>query len=142
MKNEVSARHDFLLDPFFDGLMGGNVGEAYLNGLEMRTDIKDDGTNYVLDIDLPGVDKKDIHVSLEDEYLTVKAAKTETEEEKGKKGSYLHRERYSGVASRSYYVGDIEEKNIKASFTNGVLTLTLPKEAEKKAEAAHTIAIQ
>lgn len=96
----------------------------------MKTDIKKEGDNYVMEIDLPGVIKEDISLSLEKGYLTVivKANKT-TENE------YIIRERVSGEYGRRYYVGnDITEEDVKAAFTNGVLTLTFPieKKVEKK----------
>lgn len=122
--------------------MGPSIYDHYMKGLEMKTDIQDNGTNYVMEVELPGIDKKDINVSLEDEYLTIKANVNAGSDEKDKKGLFIHRERYSGVASRSYYVGNVEEKDIKANYTNGILTLTIPKEAAKKAEQAHSISIQ
>jgi len=108
----------------------------------MKTDIKDDGANYLMEVELPGIEKKDITVSLKDEYLTIKANVNAESEDKAKKGDFIHRERYTGVATRSYYVGEVDMKSIKARYLNGVLTLTIPKEAEKKAEEAHTISIE
>ncbi len=61
--------------------------------------------------------------------------------ENDKKGNYIHRERFSGVTTRSYYVGEIEEKDVKASYNNGVLTINFPKEDAKKIEAKHAINI-
>ena len=83
---------------------------------------KDDSKN------LPGFDKKDISVSLKNGYLTVNAAKQEKEEDGHK---YVRRERnYS--CSRSYYVGEgITEKDVKAKYENGILSLTVPKETKE-----------
>ena len=94
----------------------------------MKTDIRLVNNNYVLDIDLPGYDKKDINITLEDGYLTVKAKKVYTDEEKNNKGDYVRRERFTGTCSRSYYVGEIDDQCIDAKFENGVLTLSFPKE--------------
>jgi HSP20 family protein len=141
MKNDVAERGNFFLDLFPEGFMGPSIYDHYMKGLEMKTDIKDEGANYVMEVELPGIDKKDIGISLEDEYLTIKANVNGTDEEKEKKTSFIHRERYNGVATRSYYVGNVAEKDIKANYNNGVLTLTIPKETEKDTKA-HTIAIQ
>jgi HSP20 family protein len=141
MKNDVAERGNFFLDLFPEGFMGPSIYDHYMKGLEMKTDIKDEGANYVMEVELPGIDKKDIGISLEDEYLTIKANVNGTDEEKEKKASFIHRERYNGVATRSYYVGNVAEKDIKANYNNGVLTLTIPKETEKDMKA-HTIAIQ
>lgn len=144
MKNELmNYNEDSLFDPLFDFFAPANFYEPkYVRGLAMKTDIKEDEKNYVMDVDLPGIDKKDIDISLNNGYLTIKAKANTDTGEKDKKGGFVHRERFSGTASRSYYVGDIDEKAIAATFANGVLTLTFPKENEKKEELEHRIAIK
>ena len=104
----------------------------------MKTDIQENKNGYTLDIEMPGYNKDDINISLEDGYVTVSAKKQEKAESND--NVYLRRER-SVSCSRSYYVGEVEEADIKATFDNGVLTLLLPKEKEKIA-APHTIKIQ
>lgn len=74
-------------------------------GSLMKTDIKETADSYVLDIDMPGIDKKDIGIELRDGYLTVSAKKEESSEEKGEH-HYLRRERSYGACSRSFYVGE------------------------------------
>ena len=82
----------------------------------MKTDIKEDGDHYEMDIDLPGYDKDDVSAEVKDGYLTISANKTEDKDEKDDDGKYLRRERYVGSMSRSFYVGDdMTEKDIKAS---------------------------
>lgn len=112
-----------LFDEFFKSTFNKEEGN-----LNMKTDIRLVNNNYVLDIDLPGYDKKDINITLEDGYLTVKAKKVYTDEEKNNKGDYVRRERFTGTCSRSYYVGEIDDQCIYAKFENGVLTLSFPKE--------------
>ena len=146
MKNEPTVREDGqnLLDPFFDDFFGFPEfrGMNHLaRGLAMKTDIKQENDSYVMDIELPGFDKKDIRISLKDGYLTVAAEKTESSDDT-KKGKYCHVERYSGMTSRSYYVGNIDEKMVKASYDKGILTLSFPKQEKKELENQHTIAIQ
>ena len=106
----------------------------------MKTDVKEKEGNYVLEIDIPGYDKEDIKIELEDGYITVTATKNEEKEDKNAK--YLRRERFSGMCSRSYYAGDnVKEEDIKANFKNGILTIEFPKEAEKKLEEKKYIPI-
>ena len=112
-----------LFDEFFKSTFNKEEGN-----LNMKTDIRLVNNNYVLDIDLPGYDKKDINITLEDGYLTVKAKKVYTDEEKNNKGDYVRRERFTGTCSRSYYVGEIDDQCIDAKFENGVLTLSFHKE--------------
>ena len=91
-------------------------------------------------IDVPGYDKEDIKIELQDGYLTVSAEKNEEKEDKHAK--YLKRERFTGMCSRSYYVGDnLKEEDIKANFKNGILTIEFPKEVEKKVEEKKYIPI-
>ena len=107
----------------------------------MKTDIKETEDQYVLSIDLPGFKKEDVKIHLKDGYLNVSAeSKSEEEDNSGK---YLRRERYTGSMTRSFYVGEeLTEEDVKAKFGNGVLTLSLPKEAPKKIEEPKYIAIE
>ena len=100
----------------------------------MKTDVKDAGDHYELDIDMPGFDKKDIKAELKDGYMTISATTDKNTDEKDKDGKYIRRERYYGSCSRSFYVGEnVEESNIKARFENGILKLSVPKSEDMKA---------
>ena len=99
----------------------------------MKTDIKEVGGNYEISMDLPGFHKEDVKIQLKDGYLTVQASRTEAKDEKEENGKYIHKERYTGQCSRSFYVGkDLEHEDIHAKYDNGVLTVTFPVEAKKK----------
>lgn len=110
----------------------------------MKTDIKEEGDHYELDIDMPGYDKDDVSAEIKDGYLTVSANKTENNDEKDDNGKYLRRERFVGSMSRSFYVGDdMTESDIKAAFKNGTLSVCVPKKEEKKqVPEKHVIAIE
>lgn len=110
----------------------------------MKTDIKEEGDHYELDIDMPGYDKDDVSAEIKDGYLTVSANKTENNDEKDDNGKYLRRERFVGSMSRSFYVGDdMTEDDIKAAFKNGTLSVCVPKKEEKKqVPEKHVIAIE
>jgi len=108
----------------------------------MRTDVKEHEDGYEMDIDLPGFKKDEITLTLENGYLSVAAAKGLDKDQKDKKGKLIRQERYAGSMQRSFYVGEnIKEDSIKASFENGVLKLTFPKEEAPKLPEKHTIAI-
>ena len=101
----------------------------------MRTDIQEKDDHYVLDVDLPGFKKDQIHLSLENGYLTVSAAKGLDKEETAKKGKMIYQERYEGALQRSFYVGEaVTEEDITARFENGVLQITVPKKKEQLPE--------
>ncbi len=99
----------------------------------MKTDIKESGDNYVLEVDLPGFDKKDVSLELDNGYLSITAKREhKVEEDDEKKGNFIRRERSFGQFSRSFYVGDIEEDDIDAKLENGILTIRLPKEKKEQ----------
>ena len=93
-----------------------------------RTDIREAGSNYEVEMELPGVKKEDIHARLENGYLTIQASQNHNREEKDNNGNFIRRERYQGSISRSFYVGDrVQQGDINASFDQGVLHLTIPR---------------
>lgn len=107
----------------------------------MKTDVRETEDSYELDIDLPGFKKDEINVDLKDGYLTISAAKGLDKDEKDKKGKYIRQERYAGACSRSFYVGDVEPKDVSASYEDGILKLSMPKQAKKDLPKSTSIAI-
>ena len=132
MKNELTRRNDFdffdeAMHDFFPAFYGysGKHSQKY-----MRTDIKENENDYLMEVEIPGAEKNDIHVDLKDGYLNVSVNRSEKTDE-GKKDNYIHRER-SFSCQRSYYVGDIRKEDIKAKYDNGILSVSIPKESEHK----------
>ena len=95
-----------------------------------NTDIRETDTDYVLEADLPGFNKEDIHVDIAQDTLTISAERHSQHEDKEKKGSYIRCERSYGSYERSFSLEGVDTDAIKASFVNGVLTLTMPKRVE------------
>ncbi len=91
------------------------------------TDIKDNGDSYLLEADLPGFKKEDIHVDIQNGYLTISAERHSEDEKKDSKGNVIHSERSFGSFSRSFNLSGIDEDKITASYKDGVLALTMPK---------------
>ena len=109
----------------------------------MKTDVKETEEGYEVDIDLPGFKTEEIHLELNDGYLTISTEKSLEKEDKNKKGRMLRQERYAGVMQRSFYVGDsITEEDVKASYESGVLHLMIPKKDAPKAPEKKTIQIE
>ena len=101
----------------------------------MRTDVKEIDNNYVLEMELPGFNKDDISVELHEGYLTITGTKSSNVDEKDNNGNIIRQERFSGSCSRSFYVGDeVKQEDIKASYNNGELKISLPKTASKQIE--------
>ncbi len=111
----------------FDGFRNA-FGES-TNFSMMQTDIKEDKDGYTVLMNMPGVDKKDVKMDFADGYLTVSVNHEETNDEK-KDGKFVRRERRMVKGSRSFYLGDIDEEQIKAKFENGVLNVSLKKAKE------------
>ena len=114
-----------LLDSFanFERNFFGNTGRSF------NTDIQDTGKEYVLEAELPGFKKEDIHVEVQDGVLTISAKHEEKQDEKDEKsGKYVRRERRYGSYQRSFNLNGVDAKNIQGAYENGVLKLTLPKE--------------
>ena len=93
-----------------------------------RTDVTDTGDAYKLEAELPGFKKDDIQIDVENDVLTISAKRSE--EKKDEKHNVVKRERFYGSFSRSFDVSGINVDGIEASYTDGVLTLTMPKKQE------------
>src|SRR5210317_1867593 len=95
-------------------------------------DIEEEDDRYLIKADLPGVDKKDIDVKLENGVLSIRGEK-QTEKETGK-GTKRHRtERFHGTFARSFTLPDaVKAEKVDASYKDGVLSLTIPKAEEAK----------
>ena len=99
----------------------------------MKTDIRETENAYILESDLPGFSREDIHAEINNGYLTIRAEHKSENEDKNE--SYLRRERSYGSFSRTFDLDGIDAEAITASFKNGVLTLELPKMQQKVEEA-------
>ena len=131
--------------PFFDNSAENNV-EKKLYGHNaknvMKTDIKELEGGYELEIDLPGFTKEEVTAELKDGYLTISAAKgLDKDEQEKETGKYIRRERYAGNLSRSFYIGDVKQEDVKAAFKNGILSISVPKEDKKAKEEKKYITI-
>ncbi len=126
---------------FFGGRPFGG-SEGVFGGLaEFKTDIQDKGDSYLLEADLPGFRKEDIHIDLDGDTMTIRAERHSEREQKDKEGNYLRCERSYGSYQRSFDVSGIEESGLKAEYTDGVLKLTMPKK-QQTVSSARRIEIQ
>ena len=115
-------------------LYGKNVSRL------MKTDVKETDEGYEVDVDLPGFNKDEIKLELNNGYLTISTEKSLNKENKGK---MLRQERYVGTMQRSFYVGgSITEEDIKAKYENGVLSLVIPKKEARKVPEKKQILIE
>ncbi len=124
------------MDSLFDQLFPGNrseetTGKQASSILIPQLDIAESEKHYHLSLDIPGIDEKDVDISVENGVLTVTGERTQQEVVKDKT---FHRvERSHGTFRRSVKLPEqVNVDKITASFTNGVLDIDIPKIAEKK----------
>ena len=113
--------------------------DSFFKGDEnIKSDIYEKDGRLVVEMEAPGYTKDDINISIDKGTLSISFEKEEEDEENKK---YLHRERksYSKV-TRTFYLGDVSEDKIDASFKNGVLVVSAPK--KKEIETKKTISIK
>ena len=91
-----------------------------------KVDVEDNGNEYLIEAEVPGIDKKDINVELNDGKLMISITRDENSE--SKKKNFIHRERRYSSMSRSIYLEDAKPDGIKAKLENGLLKVVVPKE--------------
>ena len=132
MRNYITNYDPFF---FFFFLRENNCSASHM----MKTDIKENKTDYQMFIELPEVKKEDTRITLENGYLKITATLNKEEENDE---DYIYRERSYGEFSRSYYVGDtVKLEDVSAKLENGVLTVNIKKRSEKEIEKEHLVQI-
>jgi HSP20 family protein len=116
----------------FDNFLGGFEMEPFmgrpLGAFSPSVDIKDSEKEIRVSAELPGMDDKDVDVSLSKDSLTIRGEKREEKEDKGK--DYYRMERSYGSFSRTIPLpAEVDTDKAKAEFKKGLLTVTLPKTA-------------
>lgn len=124
------------MDRVFDAFLGRGTGRfpvlSPAGGDEAITpsiDVRETDKELVVEAELPGMDEKDVNVTLHDGVLAIKGEKKAEREEK--KDNYHLMERSYGSFERSFRVGDnVDPDQVKATFEKGVLKVTMPKRPE------------
>lgn len=110
-------------DDFFRSFFGS---EPAMN--PFRVDVRDKGDHYLLEAELPGMSREQVHVDVDDGVLTISADINEHSEEEKKE--YVFSERRWGHMQRSFTLNQVNEEGIRAEYVDGILKLTLPKLVE------------
>lgn len=116
------------VDDIFDRLM---MRPLLRGGMEVepqiKMDVKEADGKYVVNAEIPGVNKDDIHVTVDGNRVSISAEiKQEKETKEGER--VIRCERHYGMASRSFTLSDeVDQSKVEAKYNNGVLELTLPK---------------
>jgi HSP20 family protein len=118
------------LNDFFRAFWGEGEGEALWTP---QMDVHENKDAYKVRLDLPGLEKKDIQVSVQDNVLTVRGERRNQSEDKDEKGTWHRVERYSGSFERSLRLGSgVDAGAVKADYKDGVLSVTIPKKEAAK----------
>ena len=121
-RNDVANWEDSmnsLVSDFFNDMMD-------LADVGFKTDIKEDEDNYYIEAELPGLNKEDINIELNNDHLVISATNEETKEEEEE--NYIRRERRAGSYQRAFALDNVNEDEIEAEYDEGLLKVTLPKE--------------
>ena len=113
------------VEQLFDNFVGSPLLSSLYEKQYMRADIKEDEKEYIVEVELPGVKKEEIDVSIDNDVLTISVNRNEQVEEKTEQ--YIRQERRVGSFSRSFYIDNVDIDNVSAKFENGILTVVLPK---------------
>jgi HSP20 family protein len=102
--------------------------------------IREDEKNYILDLAIPGIDKKDLKIDINEDVLTI-SSETQNEKEENKDG-YKRKEFSYSSFCRSFYIPENTDKEkIEGNYKDGVLSVTLPKLTEEKSKISREIKI-
>lgn len=124
LQREMNDLFDNFFRSFDIALFGSRMGE-----FTPRVDVSETDKEIKVSAELPGMDERDIEVTLNKDSLTIKGEKKEEKEDKGK--DYYRMERSYGSFSRTIPLPlEVETDRAEATFKKGVLTVTLPKTAK------------
>lgn len=131
--NELTRFEPFFdMKNFFRGFPLSPLVRDFEYEPQIKMDVNESDSAYLVKADIPGVNKDDIHISVDGNLVSISAeVKKEKEEKKGE--SIIRCERYFGKVSRSFTLGgDVDADKVQAKYTDGVLEVTLPKKANGK----------
>ena len=129
-KNTLSRTEDIFND-FFDGFFNDDFFTP-MRALDNRfggfkVDVSEQDDKFLIEADLPGIDKENVKIEYDNKYLTISARREESKEVNEE--NYLRRERQCGEYRRSFYIDNIQSEDIDATFKNGVLKVELRKKS-------------
>ena len=126
LENTIENRfHDLWLNTFHHEKAADSFSYGSLGHMP-KMDVIDRDKEIVVKAELPGIDKKDIEISITDNQLVIKAKTCHEEKEEG--GDYLKQEISKSEIYRSILLlADVDDSKVKTSFKNGILKLTIPK---------------
>lgn len=134
MLNKIQPRNSdtYSMTPFdFFEDFSRNLFNDFKSNL-IKTDIHETDNEYLVEAELPGIPKENIQVTYEDGVLTISGQQQIETVDEDKKGKLIRSERSSTSLRRQYLLENVKEDEIKASYSDGILKVTLPKDSNKE----------
>lgn len=126
--NALNDDINAILHRSFDNLFPEYIFHQELSGMAMPVDVKEFDNEYVVKVELPGIDKENINVDINKSYVKIEAHKEIDKDEENKKHKYHKSEFRYGCYSRTlYFPYEINVENSSADLKKGILILNLPK---------------
>ena len=134
MLNKIQQRNSdtYSMTPFdFFEDFSRNLFNDFKSNL-IKTDIHETDNEYIVEAELPGISKDNIQVTYEDGVLTISGQQQIDTVDEDKKGKLIRSERSLTSVRRQYLLENVKEDEIKASYSDGILKVTLPKDSNKE----------
>lgn len=134
MLNKIQPRNSdtYSMTPFdFFEDFSRNLFNDFKSNL-IKTDIHETDNEYLVEAELPGIPKENIQVTYEDGVLTISGQQQTDTVDEDKKGKLIRSERSLTSVRRQYLLENVKEDEIKASYSDGILKVTLPKDSNKE----------
>lgn len=134
MLNKIQPRNSdtYSMTPFdFFEDFSRNLFNDFKSNL-IKTDIHETDNEYLVEAELPGIPKENIQVTYEDGVLTISGQQQIDIVDEDKKGKLIRSERSQQDLRRQYLLENVKEDEIKASYSDGILKVTLPKDSNKE----------
>lgn len=134
MLNKIQQRNSdtYSMTPFdFFEDFSRNFFNDFKSNL-IKTDIHETDNEYIVEAEIPGIPKENIQVTYEDGVLTISGQQQTDTVDEDKKGKLIRSERSLTGVRRQYLLENVKEDEIKASYSDGILKVTLPKDSNKE----------
>lgn len=132
ISNKKNNRDMLDINNFFSEFFPDNFFPNF-EGKLMKVDIKENNEAYIFEVEIPGANKEDINLIINEDIITINVTtKSNVAEEKE---NYIRRERKFGSMSRSFSIPNINKDNINAKYVNGLLHISLPKKGPQQESA-------
>jgi HSP20 family protein len=102
--------------------------------------IREDEKNYFLDLAIPGIDKKDLKIDINEDVLTI-SSETKNENEESRDGYKRKEFSYSSFCRNFFIPENVEREQIEANYKDGILSVALPKQKEEKNKITREVKI-